>query len=72
MLEKSGAPHTAHTTNLVHFLYIAQDANEHALEDGILADVAPTLLDMLKIPKPPAMKKGLAFRAVFTISFYLF
>jgi 2,3-bisphosphoglycerate-independent phosphoglycerate mutase len=55
MLEKSGAPHTAHTTNLVHFLYVAEDANEHALEDGILADVAPTLLDMLKIPKPSAM-----------------
>jgi 2,3-bisphosphoglycerate-independent phosphoglycerate mutase len=55
MLEKSGAPHTAHTTNLVHFLYVAEDANAHTLEDGILADVAPTLLDMLKIPKPSAM-----------------
>ena len=55
MLEKSGAPHTAHTTNLVHFLYVAEDANAHTLENGILADVAPTLLDMLKIPKPSAM-----------------
>ncbi len=55
MLEKSGAPHTAHTTNLVHFLYVADDASDYTLSDGILADVAPTLLDLLKIPQPASM-----------------
>jgi 2,3-bisphosphoglycerate-independent phosphoglycerate mutase len=55
MLEKNGTPHTAHTTNLVHCLYVAPDSESYTLADGILADVAPTLLDMLGLPKPEAM-----------------
>jgi len=55
MLEKNGTPHTAHTTNLVHCLYVAPDSNAYFLADGILADVAPTLLDMLGLPKPNSM-----------------
>lgn len=55
MLEKSGTPHTAHTTNLVHCLYVAPDSHQYSLADGILADVAPTLLEMLGLPKPIAM-----------------
>jgi len=55
MLEKNGTPHTAHTTNLVHCLYVASDSESYTLADGILADVAPTLLDMLGLPKPEAM-----------------
>ena len=55
MRESDGSPHTAHTTNLVHCLYVAPDSGQYRLADGILADVAPTLLEMLGLPKPEAM-----------------
>jgi 2,3-bisphosphoglycerate-independent phosphoglycerate mutase len=55
MLQADGSPHTAHTTNLVHCLYVGRDANQVKVADGILADVAPTLLEMLGLPKPDAM-----------------
>ncbi len=55
MVTPEGKPHTAHTTNLVHFLYVAEDAGEVTLNDGILADVAPTLLDLLGLQKPSEM-----------------
>jgi 2,3-bisphosphoglycerate-independent phosphoglycerate mutase len=55
MLEKGGTPHTAHTTNLVHCIYVAPDSHHHAMADGILADIAPTLLEMLGVPKPTSM-----------------
>ena len=55
MLQADGSPHTAHTTNLVHCLYVGRDANQFKVADGILADVAPTLLEMLGVPKPDAM-----------------
>jgi 2,3-bisphosphoglycerate-independent phosphoglycerate mutase len=55
MKESDGSPHTAHTTNLVHCLYVAPDSQDHQMADGILADVAPTLLEMLGLPKPATM-----------------
>jgi 2,3-bisphosphoglycerate-independent phosphoglycerate mutase len=55
MRNPDGSPHTAHTTNLVHFLYAAADADQFVCEDGILADVAPTLLDLLHLQKPAEM-----------------
>jgi 2,3-bisphosphoglycerate-independent phosphoglycerate mutase len=55
MRNPDGSPNTAHTTNLVHFLYVAGDAGQYRLEDGILADVAPTLLQMLGLPQPKQM-----------------
>ena len=55
MLQSDGSPHTAHTTNLVHCIYVAADSAECKVTDGILADVAPTLLEMLGLPKPSAM-----------------
>jgi 2,3-bisphosphoglycerate-independent phosphoglycerate mutase len=55
MRNPDGSPNTAHTTNLVHCLYVAPDASEFACEDGILADVAPTLLQLLDLPQPPEM-----------------
>lgn len=51
----TGQPHTAHSTNRVPFVLIA-DENEIELKgDGILADVAPTMLDLLGLEKPLAM-----------------
>jgi 2,3-bisphosphoglycerate-independent phosphoglycerate mutase len=55
MRNPDGSPNTAHTTNLVHFIYVAEDANEFEVKDGILADVAPTLLSLLNLPVPPQM-----------------
>ena len=55
MLNPDGSPHTAHTTNLVHCAYIADDHAKYTIEDGILADIAPTLLDMLGLDVPAAM-----------------
>lgn len=48
-------PHTAHTTNLVHFILAGDCVREYKLRDGVLADVAPTILDLLGLPKPPEM-----------------
>jgi 2,3-bisphosphoglycerate-independent phosphoglycerate mutase len=54
--EESGQPHTAHTTNRVPFSFIIEDGQSHVLrQDGILADVAPTALQLLGIPQPQAM-----------------
>ena len=52
--ESDGSPNTAHTTNLVHFIYVAEEA-QFRVEDGILADVAPTLLFLLGLEKPVEM-----------------
>ena len=54
-INDDGTPNTAHTTNLVHFIYAGPDHEKAELEDGILADVAPTLLYLLDLPKPPEM-----------------
>ncbi|MEK0447681.1 MAG: hypothetical protein RLZZ399_3002, partial [Verrucomicrobiota bacterium] len=55
MRNPDGSPHTAHTTNLVHLLYVGADADQVSCESGILADVAPTLLHLLGVPQPPEM-----------------
>ena len=55
MRNPDGSPNTAHTTNLVHLFYVAADAADYTVKDGILADVAPTLLAMLGVPQPPQM-----------------
>ncbi len=51
--EAAHQPHTAHTTNLVPFVYIGRPARVE--EDGALEDVAPTLLKMMGLPQPPEM-----------------
>jgi 2,3-bisphosphoglycerate-independent phosphoglycerate mutase len=55
MIAEDGSPHTAHTTNLVHFIYVGADHAQVKLADGILADVAPTLLKLLGVEQPPEM-----------------
>jgi 2,3-bisphosphoglycerate-independent phosphoglycerate mutase len=55
MRNPDGSPNTAHTTNLVHFVYVADDAAKFHLADGILADVAPTILFLLGLPQPSEM-----------------
>lgn len=48
-----GSPHTAHTTNLVPVVVIEPEGV--ALNDGILADVAPTILELMGLQKPAEM-----------------
>jgi 2,3-bisphosphoglycerate-independent phosphoglycerate mutase len=55
MINADGSPHTAHTTNLVHVVYVADDAASKSVQDGILADVAPTLLSLLGVTMPDEM-----------------
>ncbi len=55
MRNADGSPNTAHTTNLVHIFYVAADASDYTVNDGILADVAPTLLEMLGVKQPKQM-----------------
>ncbi|MCX6680238.1 MAG: 2,3-bisphosphoglycerate-independent phosphoglycerate mutase [Methanothrix sp.] len=52
----TGQPHTAHTTNPVPFTLIINDGQKYSLrQDGILADIAPTALELLHIPQPKAI-----------------
>jgi 2,3-bisphosphoglycerate-independent phosphoglycerate mutase len=55
MRNPDGSPNTAHTTNLVHLVYAAEKAAEFRVDDGILADVAPSLLFLLELPQPKEM-----------------
>lgn len=55
MRNEDGSPNTAHTTNLVHLIYVGNQAQNVYVGDGILADVAPTLLDMLGVKAPAEM-----------------
>jgi 2,3-bisphosphoglycerate-independent phosphoglycerate mutase len=55
MRNADGSPNTAHTTNLVQLIYVASDAKRFRVDDGILADVAPTLLFLLDLPQPKEM-----------------
>jgi 2,3-bisphosphoglycerate-independent phosphoglycerate mutase len=53
---KNGGPHTAHTSaNPVPVLLIDPERPKVRLKDGILADVAPTILTILNIPIPEEM-----------------
>ena len=51
---KTGEPHTAHTTNLVPLILISEKENVK-LKEGKLADLAPTILELMGIEKPEEM-----------------
>ena len=52
MTDEEGKPFTAHTTNLVPFILIGVDVK---LREGRLADIAPTMLDLMGLSKPLEM-----------------
>jgi len=55
----TGAPHTAHTTNPVPIIYVAEEASHYRLRpDGSLRDISPTLLAILKVEEPKQMTGG--------------
>jgi len=51
---ETGGPHTAHTTNPVP-LFLLGARNRALLTEGRLADIAPTLLELMDLPKPQEM-----------------
>ncbi|MBG6131206.1 2,3-bisphosphoglycerate-independent phosphoglycerate mutase [Aquimarina sp. EL_43] len=53
MINPDGTPHTAHTTNPVPFILI--DNEQIQINDGVLGDIAPTILDLMGIEKPKTM-----------------
>ena len=54
MIAPDGGPHTAHTTNLVPVILVGGPADAH-LRDGRLADLAPTVLELMGLPQPAEM-----------------
>jgi 2,3-bisphosphoglycerate-independent phosphoglycerate mutase len=56
MLNPDGTPHTAHTTNPVPIILIDKDLK--SIKDGILGDIAPTILTLLGIEKPSEMTQN--------------
>ena len=52
---KTGEIETTHTTNLVNFILISKNSQLQLRQKGILADVSPTILDLMKIKKPREM-----------------
>jgi len=52
---ETGEPHTAHTTNPVPFILVNYTDGIKLKEDGKLADIAPTLLEIMNIPVPEEM-----------------
>jgi 2,3-bisphosphoglycerate-independent phosphoglycerate mutase len=55
MDDGSGTPHTAHTANLVPLILVDPQRQGARLQEGILADIAPTILALLGLPQPATM-----------------
>ncbi len=55
LLESDGSPFTAHTTNPVPVVLVSDEYKDCKLRDGVLADLAPTLLDVMDLPIPAEM-----------------
>lgn len=55
MADENGEPFTAHTMNLVPFMFVKNPAPKQIVKEGILANMAPTILQLMGIPKPPEM-----------------
>jgi len=53
--EETGQAHTAHTNEPVPFVYIGRPAKINPVKHPSLADIAPTLLNLLNLPKPTEM-----------------
>lgn len=56
MINPDGSPNTAHTTNPVPIILIDNDLKY--IKDGVLGDLAPTILELIGIEKPEAMSQN--------------
>ena len=52
---ETGAPHTAHTTNPVPFILVNADPAYKLREEGVLADIVPTIIELMGEEKPAEM-----------------
>ncbi len=52
---ETGETMTEHTANPVPFIVACEKLRKKRIGDGMLADVAPTILDIMDVPKPPDM-----------------
>jgi 2,3-bisphosphoglycerate-independent phosphoglycerate mutase len=55
MINPDGSPNTAHTTNPVPLFYVDKNPAAKKIADGILADLAPTILFLMGLEVPPEM-----------------
>ena len=55
MVNPDGTPNTAHTTNPVPLIVVDPDIK--TVRDGVLGDIAPTILQMMGLPKPEVMTR---------------
>lgn len=55
MINADGTPNTAHTTNPVPVILIDNELKE--IKDGVLGDIAPTILKLMNVPQPKAMTR---------------
>ena len=53
MINPDGSPNTAHTTNAVPIILV--DKEKKKIKEGILGDIAPTILDLLDVEVPKIM-----------------
>lgn len=56
MINPDGSPNTAHTTNPVPIILV--DNELKTIHDGVLGDIAPTILELMGIAKPPVMTRN--------------
>ena len=62
MINPDGSPNTAHTTNPVPVILVYPEKKK--ITNGILGDIAPTVLDLLEISQPKTMtQKSLILRS---------
>ena len=55
MINPDGSPNTAHTTNPVPIILVDKELKH--INDGVLGDIAPTILDLMGIEKPQVMTR---------------
>jgi 2,3-bisphosphoglycerate-independent phosphoglycerate mutase len=53
MINEDGSPNTAHTTNPVPLILVDKELKE--VKDGVLGDIAPTILKLMGIDQPASM-----------------
>jgi 2,3-bisphosphoglycerate-independent phosphoglycerate mutase len=55
MRNTEGKMFTAHTTNPVYLILVDEQHRQFRLREGILGDIAPTILQIMRVPQPPQM-----------------
>jgi 2,3-bisphosphoglycerate-independent phosphoglycerate mutase len=55
MINPDGSPNTAHTTNPVPIILV--DNELKTINDGVLGDIAPTILELMGVAQPEAMTR---------------